>query len=159
MAMREREGAAPAADRRTDAAAEAGEAARAIADDARGGQHEPQLRASLAPSTQKDLLAQKVDGLAGALRRAAVALDDEGQGPYARIAEQAGERLSDLTLRLRTRDLRDLAADAERFARREPLLFFGGAVVAGLALARLLKSATAEPVDGARAVGDDEGGA
>jgi hypothetical protein len=51
---------------------------------------------------------------------------------------------------VRERDVRELVGEVQDFARRQPTLFFGGAVVLGFAALRFLKS-TAPKVETAEA--------
>jgi hypothetical protein len=91
-------------------------------------------------SQRKDETAERLTHLAGALRDAARALaerDAAGFGRYADVAAQQVDRVSGY---LRERDLGAVARDARQLARRHPELFLAGSFVAGLALARFLKS-------------------
>ncbi|MFC5067240.1 hypothetical protein [Flaviflagellibacter deserti] len=83
--------------------------------------------------------ADRLDSIAGAVRRAA---DDlEQQSPqiagYVRGAAESVERF---TSSVRQRNVDDLIHDARDFTRRNPALVFGGAVLAGVVLSRFLKS-------------------
>ena len=90
---------------------------------------------------QKDGASDRLDGVAAALRHTALTLEegnlDADLGRYAARAARQVERLSNY---LRDTDLRDLARDTAEFARRRPELFLGGTFLAGLMLARFLKS-------------------
>jgi hypothetical protein len=90
---------------------------------------------------RKDGVVDTLGSVAEALRRTALTLEegdlDANFGRYAARAARQVDRLSDY---LRDSDLRDLARDTADFARRRPELFLGGAFVAGLMLARFLKS-------------------
>ena len=63
--------------------------------------------------------------------------DDAGLSGYADRAAEQVERVSEY---FRSRTIGDLVGDVERFARREPAIFLGGAMALGLAAARFLKS-------------------
>lgn len=82
---------------------------------------------------------QKLESIAGAVKRAA---DDlEQQSPEtARYVRSAAETVEDFSASLRDKKVEDIASDARDFARRQPWLVFGGAVLAGLAVTRFLKS-------------------
>lgn len=88
---------------------------------------------------QKRRGAETMRTFAGAVQHAADELDQ--QSPLVarqfRAAAQKVERLSDS---LRERSVRDLVSDVSDLARRQPVWFFGGAIVAGFALSRFLKS-------------------
>jgi hypothetical protein len=58
----------------------------------------------------------------------------------ASYVHDAAMRLEDAAKNLRQRNVDDLMDDVSRFARSQPALFFGGAMLAGFALARFLKS-------------------
>lgn len=91
-------------------------------------------------STQKDSAAQSLSGVAQALRQTGQQMrgqDDLGVTGY---IDQAAEQVERLSGYLQRNDLGRLVGDVERFARRQPALFLGGAFVAGLVGARFLKS-------------------
>jgi hypothetical protein len=46
---------------------------------------------------------------------------------------------------IRERDVRELVGDVQEFARQQPTLFFGGAVILGFAALRFLKSEPLKP--------------
>lgn len=101
-------------------------------------------------SERKDQTAERLGGLAGALRDTAHKLqeqDGEGFGQYADRAAEQVERLSNY---LKDHDLQGFVRDTETFARRRPDLFLGGTFLAGLALARFLKSSAPERPGGNR---------
>jgi len=69
------------------------------------------------------------------------ASDLGGQSPeIARYIHEAAGSLERASRMLRERSVGELADSAAEFARQRPALFFGGAVLAGLALTRFLKS-------------------
>jgi hypothetical protein len=55
-------------------------------------------------------------------------------------AEKFAQQIDRFSTTLRERSVEDLMYEAENFARREPQLFLGGAVVLGLLAARFFKS-------------------
>lgn len=91
--------------------------------------------------------AQKQRGVE-ALRGVARAIDSaagelEGQSPtVARTVRQAAQQVNGLSDSLANRDVNDLIDQATQFARAQPMLFIGGSVAAGFALARFLKSSS-----------------
>jgi hypothetical protein len=91
-------------------------------------------------SQQKDLVADRVTDVADVLRETVGQLDERVPGAIANYAHQAIDRLDDAASYLREQDLNSLIADAEDFARRQPLLFLAGSMAVGFALARFLKS-------------------
>lgn len=94
---------------------------------------------------QKDQAAHRLGTVAEAFREAGRKLQDGGDGAdLARYADRAAEQVERLSGYLRDKDLRDFVRDTETFARRRPELFLGGTFLAGLMLARFLKSSTPE---------------
>jgi hypothetical protein len=92
---------------------------------------------------RKGQAAERIGAVASALHEAARALQQQ-QGPdgLARYADSAAEQLERASGYLREQDLRGILRQAEGFARRRPELFLAGSVLAGLALARFLKSSS-----------------
>jgi hypothetical protein len=94
-------------------------------------------------SKQKDQAAERLGSVAGALRDVGNRLNEQdnaaGFGQYAVRAADQVERLSGY---LRDRDLNTFVRDTEGFARRHPDVFLGGTFLAGLLLARFLKSSS-----------------
>jgi hypothetical protein len=58
----------------------------------------------------------------------------------AHYARSMASGLNDFSDKVRNQRARDLLRDATDYARREPMVFFGTAVLAGFALSRFLKS-------------------
>ncbi|WP_209428244.1 hypothetical protein [Pararhodobacter sp. SW119] len=91
---------------------------------------------------QKDAGAQHVASVARAVERAADELE-ETSPELARHVHDAATSVERFSDRIRQGNVRDLIHDANDFARREPALFFGAAVIAGMALSRFLRSSAA----------------
>jgi len=90
---------------------------------------------------QKAAGADFVRGMAGAMRRAANEFGEVPQAAqYIRLAADQIDSVSDA---FRRRDLNQLVADVQDFARRQPTAFMGAAVLAGFAVMRFLKTSTA----------------
>ena len=85
---------------------------------------------------QKDVAAQGIGEVAQALREAA--RRREGQG-VARLTDSAADGLERVSSALRNKDLSAMLRDTNRFAREQPVAFFGLAVAAGFIAMRLLK--------------------
>jgi ElaB/YqjD/DUF883 family membrane-anchored ribosome-binding protein len=94
---------------------------------------------------QKDRAADAVEGLAQALREAADQLEREEKPTAAGYADQAAARVAQFSATVRARDIEELLLEVESFARRQPTLFFAGALAAGFLLGRVL-SRQSEPV-------------
>jgi hypothetical protein len=110
------------------------QAAKHVATDARAG-----LDARLA--ARKDRAGEGLHSVADALRGTREELRERNPlvGDY---ADRAAEKLDELSEMLRTRSVDDLVSGVEKFARREPALFFGGAFALGVIAARFLKSSS-----------------
>jgi hypothetical protein len=90
-------------------------------------------------SRQKEAGADRLGEVAGAVHGAARSLE-AGMPQMASYVHDAAVRLEDAARTLRTRNVDDLMGEINRFARSQPALFFGGAMLAGFALTRFLKS-------------------
>jgi ElaB/YqjD/DUF883 family membrane-anchored ribosome-binding protein len=114
-------------------------------------------RARSAIDERKEGLARDVGDFAHALRASASDLQDHRKGYVAQYVEQAASSVEQIADTLHRQDLQDLVRHTEDFARRQPGLFIGGAVVAGFALARFLKSSAERRVaeEGEGAYGSD----
>jgi len=88
---------------------------------------------------QKNLGADYVSGLAGAVRRAAGEFDSQipQAGDYIR---RAAEQIDGASQALRERSVRELLESVQNLARRQPTAFLGATVLAGFAVVRFLKS-------------------
>ncbi len=75
--------------------------------------------------------------VAEALRKTGSGLEGNMAAPYIGMAADQIERVSDY---LRTAEPKQIAKSVESFARREPLLFLGGAFALGMLGARFIKS-------------------
>ena len=84
--------------------------------------------------------ASGIGELAGALHSSAEDLGQRHRETVAGLVHGAADGLDRLSGTLRSKDLDTLVRDAEAFARREPVLFFGAAVAAGFMALRLLKT-------------------
>ena len=89
---------------------------------------------------QKHSAASGIDDIAAALRTSARDLSGRNQATVARIAQSAAASLEQVSGALQRRDLDGLVREAESFARRQPLVFFGAAVLAGFCAMRFVKS-------------------
>ena len=100
-----------------------------------------------AKETARSMLGEQQHAAAGGLgqfaatlRKAAHEGGDGAQAPFARIAESAADGLERLSTSLRERNLDGLVGDLESFARRQPVVFFGAAMVTGFLAMRFLKA-------------------
>jgi vacuolar-type H+-ATPase subunit E/Vma4 len=100
-------------------------------------------RARSIADQQKHAAAGRVEGVAHALRRASDDLREQGQPMIAEYSRYAAEGLESMAQSLDRRDVDDFVEGVENFARERPVAFLGGAMVAGFALARFMKSSSA----------------
>ena len=101
-------------------------------------------------SQRKSLGADYIGSIAQATERAAHEFDAE-LPQAARYIRQASEQMQGVADTVRDRDVRELIGEVQDFARRQPTLFFGGAVVLGFAALRFLKSTAPANGDAANA--------
>ena len=95
---------------------------------------------------QRETVASGLSSVAEAFRHVGDELKDQAPAPIAGIAaglgSTVGSQVDQVAHYLEGRDIRQIAADTESFARRHPALFVGGAFLLGLAMSRFLKSGT-----------------
>lgn len=92
---------------------------------------------------QKQRGVESMQGFVHAINTAAAELDQ--QSPMlAGYVRDAAEKIGRLSHDIGNRDVQDLMRSASDLARSQPMLFFGGAVVAGFALSRFLKSSSSD---------------
>jgi hypothetical protein len=116
-------------------------------------------------SNQKNKATDGLGTLAAAVRKTCQPLRESDQTTLASYVEQAADGIERFSSDLRQRDIGELVNEAQRFARRKPALFIGGAFAVGVLAARFLKSSaeagTLEPsrdwrrMEGQRASGLD----
>lgn len=98
-------------------------------------------RLKSAVNEQKSASADYLGSVAHAVERAAEGFErDVPQA--AKYIRQAADRIDSVADAVRQRDLQQLVGEVEQFARRQPTLFFGGAVILGFAALRFFKSAS-----------------
>ncbi len=96
---------------------------------------------------QKAVSADYLTNISRAVQRAAGEFEKDVP-QAARYIRRAGAQLGDVADAVRQREPRELVSEVEDFARRQPALFFGGAVILGFAALRFLKSAPPALVQG-----------
>jgi hypothetical protein len=85
--------------------------------------------------------ASGVETVAQSIRRVSTDMQTD-QPQIAEFAQTAADRAEDLARYLRETDAREMVSTVEQFARRQPLIFLGGAFVLGVAASRLIKAAS-----------------
>ncbi|MCL4768705.1 MAG: hypothetical protein KJZ80_21015 [Hyphomicrobiaceae bacterium] len=93
-------------------------------------------------SEQKEMAASGIMDIVSAIRSAADDLETHQQGQVASMARGLAGGLEDFSQSIGRRNFQDMVSDVERFARDHPTAFFGGALLAGLAMARFAKSSS-----------------
>ncbi len=86
----------------------------------------------------KSSVADEVSGVASALRTAAEEM--RTGSPQERTFGQIAEGLADASDALREKDLSEMVQDLSTFARKNPLVFLGGAALIGFAATRFAKA-------------------
>jgi hypothetical protein len=93
---------------------------------------------------QKNRVADRIGHYGSAIHKAAHNLEDEQDEAIAFYTHKAADQLEHAAQYLRDHEWPQLRRDAEAIARRHQELFFGGLLVGGFVLARLLKASHPE---------------
>src|SRR5947207_11852867 len=91
-------------------------------------------------STQKNRATDGIGSVAQAVRQSTQQLRDQQHDTIAQYVDQAAAQLERFSNALKEKNVSELLDDAQRFARRNPALFIGGAFAVGLLSARFFKS-------------------
>lgn len=89
---------------------------------------------------RKDSIVSQLDSVARAAKQTSDELRSEEHRTAAHYAEQFATQVDSAGQFLRDKEMSDVLASVKDFARRQPTLFLGGAVVLGFLGARFLKS-------------------
>ncbi len=81
-----------------------------------------------------------VETVADSIRRVSADMETD-QPQIAELASTAADQAESLAGYLRENDVRQIVGSVEDFARRQPLLFIGGAFILGMAASRFIKAA------------------
>ncbi len=92
----------------------------------------------LATETKEDT-AKRIGGYSSAFHESAKSFEEQDPN-IAWATHRVADRLQGIADYVRTRDFTELKSDVENLARRHPVAFFGGMVVAGLVIGNLLKA-------------------
>ena len=125
-----------------DVSASARSTSEGVKERAHGLVDDAKERARSVAGEQKNLAADRVTGFADALRHASSDLDEQGQSLVSGVVRQAADGLEHVSGALRRNDVDDLVGSIEDFARRQPAVFIGSAVLAGFGIARFMKSSS-----------------
>ena len=113
-----------------------------VRDTARQAAGSAERTARSALSTQKERAASGLDDIVEVLHATGEQLRGRDRSSVANYADQAADRVDRFAQTLHNRDVGELVADAEDFARRHPEVVLGGALVVGLLTSRFLKSSS-----------------
>ncbi len=91
---------------------------------------------------QKDRAADRIGGIAQALKRTGQQVAEQGEKPLGNRLNQAADHLDRFSVELRQKDIESLIDAARDLARRRPVALFTVAVVGGFALSHFLRSKT-----------------
>lgn len=105
-------------------------------------------QARSAVGEQKNRAADQLTGFADALRSASSELEDQGQTVVSSIVRHAADGIDNVSGAVRRRNIDDMVGSVESFARRQPAIFLGTAVLAGFGIARFLKSSSERRYEG-----------
>lgn len=105
----------------------------------------------------KTWVAEGIEEIAGSIRRVSTDMETE-QPAIASAALTAADQAENVARYLRDTDARQIIRMVEDVARRQPILFLGGAFLAGLAASRFLKAAGGGEDDRAAAWGESRQG-
>ncbi len=128
-------------------AEEAGEAAKekaeALKERARETARDAADKAAQFAEEQKARGGDQVTKVARALHKAAGELDDGSTSR--RLFDQAADGLDDVAATIEGKNWSELAGEVAELGRRHPVVFFGGAALAGFALARFATASAPKP--------------
>ena len=93
-------------------------------------------QAEVIAETQKDGIADRLEGVADAFLRSGEALRDK-EDWLAQLIDRGADELTDFAKTLRSNDFKALLGNLQNLGRRQPALFMGASVAAGFALARV----------------------
>jgi hypothetical protein len=108
-------------------------------------------RANEQLSNQKGRATEGLDAIANAVRKTTEGLREDQHDTLAHYVDRAATQLEQWATTIRDKDLDELLTETKRMARRQPALFIGGSFVAGLLLARFLKSSGDDSRDDSKA--------
>ncbi len=108
------------------------------------GEQAENIRSQVASAAeeQRDEAANTVAAVAAALHAGVDSLESDDQSSMAGYWRSAATSIDQLADRVKNKPAGDVLSEAEDYAREQPGLGFGGAMVAGFMLARFLKSSS-----------------
>lgn len=126
----------------------ASEVSEQIQDQVSGLTQQVRQQASEQFASQKERLVDTLDTVALLLHQAGEHADLQDKATLTGYVDKASSQVSQWSETLRERDVTQLLDDTVQYARRQPMVFFSGALAAGFAGARFLRSSTQSPEKG-----------
>jgi len=126
-----------------------------VVDQAKNSIRQAKDSASSSLSQSRTQAAERIGGIANAVRSTGDHLRAENQTGVANLADSLADQVERLSGYLRDRDLTDFRNDLEGFARRQPAVAVGVALALGLLGARFIKSSQRSGSSGRSYRGDD----
>lgn len=105
-----------------------------------------QQRVTSRVDEQKNRAADGLGGIADVIRNAGNELRNENE-TVAQYVDMASDQLRRFANNIRQRGVSEMLEDVDRFARRNPALFIGGAFLIGIGVARFLKASSERSSD------------
>jgi ElaB/YqjD/DUF883 family membrane-anchored ribosome-binding protein len=102
--------------------------------------HQVRQKAASQLNEQKTRATDSLGSVADAVRQSTRQLRDQQFDTVAQVVERAADQIERLSNHLRQRDLNELVAEAQQFARQQPAMFIGSSFAAGLLAARFIKA-------------------
>jgi ElaB/YqjD/DUF883 family membrane-anchored ribosome-binding protein len=102
--------------------------------------HQVRQKAASQLNDQKARATDSLGSVADAVRQSTQQLRDQQFETVAQVVERAADQIQRLSNHLRERDLNELVAEAQQFARQQPAMFIGSSFAAGLLAARFIKA-------------------
>lgn len=136
-----------------DIATEATATVKQTANEALG---EARTRAESVVDERKGQAADRLHGIAGALRETSNTLHSQEEETFANYAAAAADQVEKFSGYLRNQNIGTLLQDIEGFARRQPELFLAGTLAAGFMLGRFFKSSGNQPSQGNQGYGSSQ---
>lgn len=100
-----------------------------------------QQRVTTRAEEQKNRAADGLGGIANVIHNASSELRTENEA-VAQYVDMASDQLRRMADQIRQKGVSEMVDDLNRFARRRPALFIGGALLVGIGIARFLKASS-----------------
>lgn len=114
-----------------------------VVEEARSSIRQARDSATSSLNQSRHRAADSIESIAGAVRGTGERLRSENRESVANLTDSLADQVERLSSYLRTRDLRAVRDDMERFARQQPAVAIGVALAIGLLGARFIKSSPA----------------